>query len=59
MQLNSPLLWVSQDKYLGKLLQVENSMKVDVGQKKGKFMGKVVSLLKELPCVTHKDHEHL
>ena len=51
MQLNSPLLWVSQDKCLGKLLQVENSMKVDVEQKRGKFMGKVISLLQELHYV--------
>ena len=51
MQLNSPLPWVSQGNYLGNLVQVENSMKVDVEQKRGKFMGKVISLLQELHYV--------
>ena len=51
MQLNSPLAWVSQGNYLGNLPQVENSMKVDVEQKRGKFMGKVISLLQELHYV--------
>ena len=42
-----PLPWVSQVKHLGSTLQLDNSMKVDISQKRGKFIGKVMSLLQE------------
>ena len=48
---NSPLPWVSQVKHLENLLQVDNSMKMDIGQKRGKFIGKVTSLLQEFNYV--------
>ena len=47
--LNSdPLPWVSEVKHLGNILQCENNMKHDVAVKRGKFIGKVNSLLQEL-----------
>ena len=47
--LNSdPLPWVSDVKHLGNILQSENSMKKDVALKRGKFIGKVNSILQEL-----------
>ena len=47
--LNSdPLPWVSDVKHLGNILQCENTMKKDVAMKRGKFIGKVNSLLQEL-----------
>ena len=46
-----PLPWVSQVKHLGNLLQLDNSMKVDLSQKRGKFIGKVVSLFQEFHYV--------
>ena len=44
----TPLPWVTQVKHLGNMLQVDNTMKVDMAQKRGKFIGKVSSLLQEL-----------
>ena len=46
--LNSdPLPWVTEVKHLGNILQCNNSMKRDVAVKRGKFIGKVNSLLQE------------
>ena len=42
-----PLPWVGQIKHLGNILQSNNSMTVDILQKRGKFIGKVNSLLQE------------
>ena len=42
-----PLPWVQQVKHLGNMMQCDNSMKVDCTQKRGKFIGKVNSLLQE------------
>ena len=42
-----PLPWVSQVKHLGNTLQNDNSMSLDVLQKRGKYIGKVNSLLQE------------
>ena len=42
-----PLPWVGQVKHLGNTLQSDNSMKVDMAIKRGKFIGKVNSLLQE------------
>ena len=42
-----PLPWVTQVKHLGNVLQCDNSMSVDVLQKRGKYIGKVNSLLQE------------
>ena len=39
------LPWVTQVKHLGHMLQSDNSMKVDVAQKRGAFIGKMNSLL--------------
>ena len=46
-----PLPWVSQVKNLGSTLQLDNSMKVDISQKRGKFIGKMVSLFLEFSFV--------
>ena len=46
-----PLPWVKEIKHLGNILQSDNSMKTDCTQKRGKFIGKVNSLLKELHFV--------
>ena len=46
-----PLPWVSQVKHLGNMLQQDNSMKVDICQKRGKFIGKMVSLFQEFHFV--------
>ena len=48
---NDPLPWVEEVKHLGNLLQCENSMKRDVAIKRGKFIGKINSLLQELHFV--------
>ena len=48
---NSPLPWVRQVKHLGNLLQVDNTMKLDIGNKRGKFIGKVTSILQEFHYV--------
>ena len=46
--LNSdPLPWVTEVKHLGNILQCDNSMKRDTAVKRGKFIGKVNSLLQE------------
>ena len=47
----SPLPWVSQVKHLGSTLQLDNSMKVDICQKRGKFIGKINSLMQEFHYV--------
>jgi hypothetical protein len=41
------LPWVSHVKHLGNVLQSDNSMSMDVLQKRGKYIGKVNSLLQE------------
>ena len=46
-----PLPWVSQVKHLGNVLQSDNSMKVDCTLKRGKFIGKINSLLQEFHFV--------
>ena len=46
-----PLPWVSQVKHLGNMLQQDNSMKVDMCQKRGKFIGKMQSLFQEFNYV--------
>ena len=43
-----PLPWVTEVKHLGNILRCDNSMKRDVAVKRGKFIGKVNSLLQEL-----------
>ena len=43
----NPLPWVKQLKHLGNILQCDNSMKIDCGVKRGKFIGKMNSLLQE------------
>ena len=48
---NDPLPWVSQVKHLGNVLENDNSMKVDCNLKRGKFIGKVNSLLQEFHFV--------
>ena len=42
-----PLPWVTQVKHLGNILQSNNSMSMDVLQKRGRYIGKVNSLLQE------------
>ena len=42
-----PLPWVQQVKHLGNILQCDNSMKIDCAMKRGRFIGKVNSLLQE------------
>ena len=42
-----PLPWVQQVKHLGNVMQCDNSMKIDCTLKRGKFIGKVNSLLQE------------
>ena len=46
-----PLPWVGQVKHLGNVLQSDNSMKVDLALKRGRFIGKVNSLLQEFHYV--------
>ena len=43
-----PLPWVKKVAHLGCTLESNNSMKTDVAQKRGKFIGKVISLMQEL-----------
>ena len=38
-----PLPWVGQVKHLGSTLQSDNSMRIDMSLKRGKFIGKVKS----------------
>ena len=42
-----PLPWVQQVKHLGNVMQCDNSMKIDCTLKRGKFIGKINSLLNE------------
>ena len=42
-----PLPWVQQVKHLGNILQCDNSMKIDCTIKRGKFIGKLNSLMQE------------
>ena len=42
-----PLPWVQQVKHLYNVLQRDNSMKVDCSVKRGKFIGKINSLMQE------------
>ena len=49
----NPLPWVKQAKHLGNMLQQDNTMRVDLSQKRGKFIGKVVSLFQEFHYVDH------
>ena len=46
-----PLPWVGQLKHLGNVLESDNSMKVDCAIKRGRFVGKVNSLLQEFHYV--------
>ena len=46
-----PLPWVGQVKHLGNTLQSDNSMRVDMSIKRGRFIGKVNSLLQEFHFV--------
>ena len=48
---DDPLPWVTQVKHLGNLLQSDNSMSIDISQKRGKYIGKVNSLLQEFHFV--------
>ena len=48
---DDPLPWVTRVKHLGNLLQCDNSMSQDIAQKRGKFIGKVNSLLQEFHFV--------
>ena len=41
------LPWVPQVKHLGHTLQADNSMSIDMNQKRGAFIGKVNSLMQE------------
>ena len=49
-----PLPWVQQVKHLGNVLQCDNSMKIDCTLKRGKFIGKMNSLLQEFCYVDPK-----
>ena len=45
IKLNGDALpWVTQVKHLGHMLQADNSMPVDLAQKRGAFIGKINSL---------------
>ena len=46
-----PLPWVKKVKHLGNMLQCDNSMSLDIAQKRGKYIGKVNSLLQEFHYV--------
>ena len=48
-----PLPWVREVKHLGNVLQSDNSMQTDCVLKRGRFIGKVNSLLKEFHFVDH------
>ena len=45
------LPWVQDVKHLGHVLQADNSMKLDISQKRGAFVGRVNSLLQEFHSV--------
>ena len=46
-----PLPWVDSVKHLGNILESDNSMRSDILSKRGKFIGKVNSLLQEFSYV--------
>ena len=46
------LPWVTQVKHLGHMLQTDNSMKIDIAQKRGAFIGKINSLMQEFHNVS-------
>ena len=46
------LPWVTQVKHLGHMLQSDSSMKIDIAQKRGGFVGKINSMLQEFHCVS-------
>ena len=48
----NPLPWVRDVKHLGNTLQCDNSMSTDCNMKRGKFIGKVNSLLQEFHYVS-------
>ena len=48
------LPWVTQVKHLGHTLQSDNSMKVDIAQKRGSYIGKINSLLQEFHSLKPK-----
>ena len=48
-----PLPWVQEVKHLGHVLQSDNSMKTDCVLERGRFIGKVNSLLKEFHFVDY------
>ena len=48
------LPWVKTVKHLGHLLQSDNSMRLDIAQKRGSFIGKTNGLLQEFGNVTPK-----
>ena len=48
------LPWVSEVKHLGNTLENNNSMKRDISLKKGKFIGKINSMLQEFHYVSPK-----
>ena len=45
------LPWVSKVKHLGHVLETDNSMKIDMLQKRGLFIGQINSLLQEFHYV--------
>ena len=52
IKLNGDALpWVEKVKHLGHVLQADNSMRVDIAQKRGAFIGKMNSLLQEFHFV--------
>ena len=46
-----PLPWVAQVKHLGNTLQCDNTMRMDMSMKMGKFIGKLSSLQQEFHSV--------
>ena len=50
----NPLPWVQQVKHLGNILQNDNSMKIDCTIKRGRYIGKVNSLLQEFHFASPK-----
>ena len=49
---NVDLPWVPSVKHLGVTLETDNSMKIDIAQKRGKFIGKICSLRQEFKFVS-------
>ena len=48
------LPWVEKISYLGCTLQADNSMRLDIMQKRGQFIGKVNSLLQEFHFISYE-----